>query len=79
MLLPVTLVILALLASATAFGSLRSLGMSTRVFLAVLLGLIFKYAMDMASPAVFLAGWHPALAIILPLLIPLLLTPRLLR
>ena len=79
LLLPVTLVALALLASATAFGSMRSLGMSTRVFLAVLLGLVFKYAMDMASPAVFLAGGHPSLAIILPLLIPLLLTPRLLR
>ena len=78
-LLPVTLIALALLASATAFGSTRSLGMSTRVFLAVLLGLIFKYAMDMASPAVFLAGGHPSLAIILPLLIPLLLTLRLLR
>ena len=78
-LLPVTLIALALLASTTAFGSMRSLGMSTRVFLAVLLGLIFKYAMDMASPAVFLAGGHPSLAIILPLLIPLLLTPRLLR
>jgi len=79
LLLPVTLIALALLASATAFGSMRSLGMSTRVFLAVLLGLVFKYAMDMASPAVFLAGGHPSLAIILPLLIPLLLTPRLLR
>jgi lipopolysaccharide export system permease protein len=79
LLLPVTLIALALLASATAFGSMRSLGMSTRVFLAVLMGLVFKYAMDMASPAVFLAGGHPSLAIILPLLIPLLLTPRLLR
>ena len=78
-LLPVTLVMLALLASATAFGSLRSMSLSNRVFLAVLLGLIFKYAMDMASPAVFLAGGHPALAIVIPLLIPLLLTPRLLR
>lgn len=79
LLLPITLIALALLASATAFGSMRSLGMSTRVFLAVLMGLVFKYAMDMASPAVFLAGGHPSLAIILPLLIPLLLTPRLLR
>jgi len=79
LLLPVTLIALALLASATAFGSMRSLGMSTRVFLAVLMGLVFKYAMDMASPGVFLAGGHPSLAIILPLLIPLLLTPRLLR
>ncbi len=79
LLLPVALVALALLASATAFGSMRSLRMSTRVFLAVLLGLVFKYAMDMASPAVFLAGGHPSLAIILPLLIPLLLTPSLLR
>ena len=79
LLLPVTLIALAFLASATAFGSMRSLGMSTRVFLAVLMGLVFKYAMDMASPAVFLAGGHPSLAIILPLLIPLLLTPRLLR
>ena len=78
-LLPVTLVMLALLASATAFGSLRSMSLSNRVFLAVLLGLVFKYAMDMASPAVFLAGGHPALAIVIPLLIPLLLTPRLLR
>jgi lipopolysaccharide export system permease protein len=79
LLLPVTLIALALLASATTFGSMRSLGMSTRVFLAVLMGLVFKYAMDIASPAVFLAGGHPSLAIILPLLIPLLLTPRLLR
>ena len=79
LLLPVTLIALALLASATTFGSMRSLGMSTRVFLAVLMGLVFKYAMDMASPAVFLAGGHPSLAIILPLLIPLLLMPRLLR
>ncbi len=78
-LLPVTLIMLALLASATAFGSLRTMSLSNRVFLAVLLGLVFKYAMDMASPAVFLAGGHPALAIVLPLLIPLLLTPRLLR
>jgi lipopolysaccharide export system permease protein len=46
---------------------------------AVLMGLVFKYAMDMASPAVFLVGGHPSLAIILPLLIPLLLMPRLLR
>jgi lipopolysaccharide export system permease protein len=79
LLLPVTLIVLALLASATAFGSMRSLSMSTRVLLAVLLGLVFKYAMDMASPAVFLAGGHPSLAIFLPLFIPLLLTPRLLR
>ena len=79
LLLPVTLIALVLLASATAFGSMRSLGMSTRVFIAVLIGLVFKYAMDMASPAVFLAGGHPSLAIILPLCIPLLLTPRLLR
>ena len=79
LLLPVTLIVLAFLASATAFGSTRSLAMSTRVFLAVLMGLVFKYAMDMASPAVFLVGGHPSLAIILPLLIPLLLTPRLLR
>lgn len=78
-LLPITLISLALLASATAFGSMRSLAMSTRVFIAVILGLIFKYTMDMTSPIVFLAGWHPSLAIILPLLIPLVLTPYLLR
>ena len=79
LLLPVTLVMLALLASATAFGSMRSIGTSMRVFLAALIGLVFKYAMDMASPAVFLLGIHPSLAIILPLLIPLILMSRLLR
>ena len=78
-LLPITLIALALLASASAFGSMRLLGMSTRVFLAVLMGLVFKYAMDMVSPAVFLAGGHPSLAVIIPLLIPLLLMPKLLR
>ena len=78
-LLPITLVALALLASATAFGSMRSLGMSTRIFLAILIGLGFKYAMDVASPLIFILGGHPSLATILPLLIPLLLTMRLLR
>ena len=79
LLLPGTLIALGLLASATAFGSMRSIGISTRIFLAVLVGLIFKYAMDMTSPAVFLVGAHPSLGVILPLLIPLLLTIRLLR
>ena len=78
-LLPITLIALALLASATAFGSMRSLDMPTRVFSAVLMWLVFKYAMDMVSPAVFLAGGHPSLAVIIPLLIPLLLMPKLLR
>lgn len=78
-LLPITLVALALLASATAFGSMRSLGMSTRIFLAILIGLGFKYAMDVASPLVFILGGHPSLATILPLSIPLLLTMKLLR
>ena len=78
-LLPITLIALSLMASATAFGSMRSLGMSTHVFLAILIGLGFKYVMDMASPIVFLAGGHPSLAILFPLLIPLLLTPQLLR
>jgi lipopolysaccharide export system permease protein len=79
LLLPIVLLTLTLLASATAFGSMRSTGMSMRIFLAVLMGLVFKYAMDMASPAVFLLGVHPSLAIILPLIIPLILMPRLLR
>lgn len=79
LLLPVTLCFLALLASATAFGSMRSIGTSMRIFLAALLGLIFKYAMDMASPVAFLLGAHPSIAIILPLSIPLILMPRLLR
>ena len=79
LLLPIVLLTLTLLASATAFGSMRSMGMSMRIFLAVLMGLVFKYAMDMSSPAVFLLGVHPSLAIILPLLIPLILMPRLLR
>ena len=79
LLLPIILFVLTLLASATAFGSLRSIGMSTRIFLAVLTGLVFKYAMDMASPAVFLFGAHPSFAIILPLLLPLVVMPRLMR
>ncbi len=78
-LLPFVLIALALVASATAFGSTRAISMSTRVFGAVFVGLIFKYSMDMASPAVFLAGGHPSLSIILPLLVPIALTRLFLR
>ena len=79
MTLPVTVTVLALLAAVTAFGSFRSMSVSTRVFAAVLAGLVFKYVVDMAAPFTLLVGWHPSLAVLLPLVIPMLLIPRLLR
>lgn len=74
LLLPLTLVVLIGLASVTSFGSARGVSMSTRVFLAVLLGLGFKYSIDLAGPTLFLLGWHPALTVVLPLMLPLGLT-----
>lgn len=76
---PITLALLALLAAVTAFGSFRTLTLSTRVFLAVLAGLVFKYLMDIAAPLTLLLGWHPSLAVLLPLVLPLVLIPRVLR
>jgi lipopolysaccharide export system permease protein len=55
------------------------MSVSTRVFAAVLAGLVFKYVVDMAAPFTLLVGWHPSLAVLLPLVIPMLLIPRLLR
>ncbi|MGA1207742.1 MAG: LptF/LptG family permease, partial [Litorivicinaceae bacterium] len=76
---PLTLAVLGLLAAVTAFGTFRGLSLSSRVFLAVLAGLVFKYLMDMTAPLTLLLGWHPSIAVLLPLALPLVLIPRALR
>ena len=75
LLLPITLVVLICLASVTAFGSFRHLDLASRVFIAVVAGLIYRYLIDLSAPLTFLLGLHPATAAVLPLLIPLTLTP----
>jgi len=79
MTLPLTLVVLALFAAVTAFGSYRSLALSSRVFIAIFAGLVFKYLVDIAAPLTLLAGWHPSLAVLVPLALPLALIPRIAR
>lgn len=77
LLLPITLVVLICLASVTAFGSFRHIDLATRVFIAVVAGLIYRYLLDLSAPLTFLMGLHPATAVVLPLLIPLILMPLL--
>lgn len=78
-LMPVALMILIVVAVSTSFGSFRQVDLATRVFSAVVLGLAYKYAVDLSSPFVFLLGWHPAFSAILPLCLPLVLIPLLLK
>jgi lipopolysaccharide export system permease protein len=71
--------VLALLAAVTAFGSFRSMSVSTRVFVAVLAGLVFKYISDLTGLLVWFIGWHSSIAVIVSLVIPVWLIRDLLR
>ena len=78
-LLPGTLVVLICFAALTAFGSFRHVDLATRVFTAVVAGLIYRYLTELSAPLTFIFGLHPVFAVALPLLIPLVFMPLLAR
>ncbi|WP_369602204.1 LPS export ABC transporter permease LptG [Hahella sp. SMD15-11] len=66
---PLATAVLVLVAISFIFGPLRSVTMGFRVFCGILVGLVFKYMQDMLGPASVVYGFHPALAVALPILI----------
>jgi lipopolysaccharide export system permease protein len=63
------IVSLLLIAISFVFGPLRESSMSLRVFTGLLFGIGLKFVQDLLAPASLVYGFHPFLAIILPVLV----------
>jgi lipopolysaccharide export system permease protein len=66
---PLVIVSLLLIAISFVFGPLRESSMSLRVFTGLLFGIGLKFVQDLLAPASLVYGFHPFLAIILPVLV----------
>ncbi len=66
---PVTTMVLVLVAISFVFGPLRSVTMGFRVFIGILLGLVFKYAQDLLGPSSLVFGFNPVWATLTPIAI----------
>lgn len=70
-LIPIVYMMVIGLAVMTAFGSLREADLASRVFLAVVVGLAYRYATEIATPFVFLMQWSPVVSVLLPMMLPI--------
>ena len=66
---PLVIISLLLIAISFVFGPLRESSMSFRVFTGLLFGIGFKFVQDLLAPASLVYGFHPFVAIILPVII----------
>ncbi|RMF19010.1 MAG: LPS export ABC transporter permease LptG [Gammaproteobacteria bacterium] len=66
---PVATAVLVLVAISFIFGPLRSVTMGFRVFCGIIVGLVFKYMQDLLGPASVVYGFHPVIAVLVPILI----------
>lgn len=66
---PATTIALVLVAISFVFGPLRSVAMGTRVFIGLVVGLVFKYVQDLLGPASLVFGFEPILATAVPILL----------
>ena len=64
---PLAAVVMVLVALSCIFGPLRSSTMGFRIFLGVILGMVFKYSEDFMAPASIVFGFDPLLASLLPI------------
>ncbi len=64
---PATTIALVLVAISFVFGPLRSVAMGTRVFIGLVVGLVFKYVQDLLGPASLVFGFEPLLATAVPI------------
>jgi lipopolysaccharide export system permease protein len=70
---PLSSVTLVLIAISFIFGPLREVTMGFRIFVGVLIGIIFRTAQDMLAPASLVYGFQPIYASLAPILFCLLL------
>lgn len=78
-LLPLAIVSLILVAASIVFGPLRQATMGYRVFVGVLIGVVFRVSQDMLGPASLVFGFAPILASAVPIGLSLLAGALILR
>ncbi|MET0378344.1 MAG: LPS export ABC transporter permease LptG [Spongiibacteraceae bacterium] len=78
-LLPLAIVSLILVAASIVFGPLRQSTMGYRVFVGVLIGVVFRVSQDMLAPASLVFGFAPILASAVPIGLSLLAGAFMLR
>jgi len=66
---PLATAVLVWVAIAFIFGPLRTQTMGFRIFMGVIVGLVFKYVQDLLGPASLVFGFQPAYASIIPIII----------
>lgn len=76
---PLAIVSLVLVAVSILFGPLRQASMGSRVFVGVLIGIVFRITQDMLGPSSLVFGFAPAYASLLPIGISVLAGAVLLR
>jgi len=64
---PLAIVGLVLVAASIVFGPLRQASMGQRVFIGVLIGVVFQISQDMLGPASLVFGFAPLLAAVTPI------------
>jgi lipopolysaccharide export system permease protein len=76
---PLAIVSLLLVAASIVFGPLRQATMGLRVFIGVLIGIVFRISQDMLGPASLVFGFAPIIASLAPILVSLVAGAVLLR
>lgn len=68
---PLAIISLVLVAASIIFGPLRQASMGARVFVGLLIGIVFRISQDMLGPASLVYGFAPILASSAPILVSL--------
>jgi len=68
-LLPLSILVLVLVAVSFIFGPLRSVTVGQRLVAGIIVGVVFKLSQDILGPASTVFGFHPALAVLLPIVV----------
>ncbi len=76
---PLSTLTLVLIAISFIFGPLREVTMGFRIFIGVLVGVVFRTSQDMLAPASLVYGFQPVFASLLPIVIALVIGAWLLR
>lgn len=76
---PLSTLVLVLIGVSFIFGPLREVTMGFRIFIGVLVGIVFRTVQDMLAPASLVYGFPPLYASLLPIIVCLLIGLLLLR
>ncbi len=79
LMLPVATLSLVLVGVSFIFGPLRDGTMGFRIFMGVIIGLVFKYSQDLLGPSSLVFGFPPIVAVLAPIGVCLLIGVLLLR